>query len=96
MNAPLTDNIDLMLRVMEGAAVLREHMAGHIVPIDKYFRINRMKSRRTDKKVRIVRETVISEHCIQVNIKVISKGKEELFSVRFNDHPVYSTITKLS
>jgi len=50
-------------------------MAGHIVPIAKYFRLNRVKSRRTDKKVRIVRETVISEHCIQVNIKVISKGK---------------------
>jgi hypothetical protein len=81
---------------MEGATVLREHMEGHIVPIAKFFRLNRVKSRRTDKKVRIIRETVISERCIQVNIKTVSKGKEELFSVRFNDHPVYSTITKLA
>ena len=56
----MTDNIDLMLRVMQGATILREHMAGHIVPIAKYFRLNRIKVKRSDKKVRILKETVIS------------------------------------
>jgi hypothetical protein len=70
-------------------------MSGHIVPIAKYFRLNRSRSRRSDCKIRIVRETVISEHCIEVKMKVISAEAEEYYGVRFNDQPVYSTVTKL-
>lgn len=61
---PLAENVDIMLRIIEGATMLREHMAGHTIPIAKYFRLNRLNNFRNDSKVKIIKETVISEHCV--------------------------------
>lgn len=73
--APLSNNFNLILKVIEGAEVLREHMAGHIIPIAKYFRLNPHKvSRIANAKVKIINETVISENCIDIKIKVLSHG----------------------
>lgn len=55
-DAPLTDNVEVMLKVIEGATALQEHMAGHTIPIAKYFRLNpNLVTRRRGSKVRILK-----------------------------------------
>lgn len=84
-----------MLKIIEGGATLQEHMAGHTIPIAKYFRLSRVRSGRKDNGVKIIKESVISEHCIEVKIRMQVQRQESHYIIRFNDQPVLSTVTNI-
>lgn len=41
-DAPLSNHLNMVLKVIEESPLLKEHMLGHTIPINKYFRIQRV------------------------------------------------------
>ena len=72
-------------------------MAGHTIPIIKYFRLKKINNKRSNRnRVKILKETLISDGIVEIKVKVISKNEEEnKFLIRFNDRPMHSTIHKI-
>jgi hypothetical protein len=92
--APLHENLNLILKVMEESPLLKEHMLGHTIPINKYFRLQRLDAERRA-KVKILKEGALDDSTIEVTIKAIVCNHESRYVVRFSDKPVASTILKI-
>lgn len=41
-DAPLSNHLNTILKVIEESPLLKEHMLGHTIPINKYFRIQKV------------------------------------------------------
>lgn len=65
--APL--QLGLLVRVIEESALLKEHMLGHTIPINRYFRLNRPEGERGS-RVKILKERLVDDSTIEIEVKV--------------------------
>jgi hypothetical protein len=70
-DAPLSLNINQIVKVMDESALLKEHMLGHTMPVIKYFRFkydSGVGVHRT--KMKIMNERMVDANCIEIKIKM--------------------------
>jgi len=65
------------------------------MPIIKYFRFKKLPSPPFCSKIKILKERVVDDSCVEIKILVTTNDEENKFSLRFNDKPVASTLLKL-
>lgn len=93
-DAPLSNHLNTILKVIEESPLLKEHMLGHTIPINKYFRIQKVEGERRC-KIKILKEVLIDDSTVQIIIKVIIRNEETTYLVRFSDKQIASTIQKI-
>ncbi len=48
-------------------------MAGHTIPIIRYFRLKKIRINNKN-RVKILKETLVSDGCVEIKVKVISNN----------------------